>query len=123
MLHLVAVVRTYFSEEDITSIIRATRAGELGTRLTVTRNRNTLRKKHYVLAVTMKKVVFWDTKTQFLPQRRNITSSLQRPARKCCVRFEVVTGVTVKNDVFWDVTSCGSCKNRRFGGTYRLHHR
>jgi hypothetical protein len=21
------------------------------------------------------------------------------------------------NDVFWDVTSCGSCKNRRFGGT------
>jgi hypothetical protein len=23
----------------------------------------------------------------------------------------------VKNAVFWDVTSCGSCKNRRFGGT------
>jgi hypothetical protein len=23
----------------------------------------------------------------------------------------------VKNDVFWDVTPCGSCKNRRFGGT------
>jgi hypothetical protein len=22
-----------------------------------------------------------------------------------------------KNGVFWDVTSCGSCKNRRFGGT------
>jgi hypothetical protein len=21
--------------------------------------------------------------------------------------------------VFWDVTPCGSCKNRRFGGTYR----
>jgi hypothetical protein len=28
----------------------------------------------------------------------------------------------VKNDVFWDVTSCGSCKNRRFGGSYRLLH-
>jgi hypothetical protein len=26
------------------------------------------------------------------------------------------------NFVFWDVTPCGSCKNRRFGGTYRLHH-
>jgi hypothetical protein len=26
-----------------------------------------------------------------------------------------------KNDVFWDVMPCGSCKNRRFGGTY-LHH-
>jgi hypothetical protein len=33
------------------------------------------------------------------------------------VRFEVFTAVTLKNDVFWDVTPCGSCKNRRFGGT------
>jgi hypothetical protein len=30
--------------------------------------------------------------------------------------------VTMKNDVFWDVTTCGSCKNQRFGGMYRLHH-
>jgi hypothetical protein len=22
----------------------------------------------------------------------------------------------MKNGVFWDVTPCGSCKNRRFGG-------
>jgi hypothetical protein len=29
--------------------------------------------------------------------------------------------VTMKNTVFWDVTPCGSCKNRRFGGTYHLH--
>jgi hypothetical protein len=28
----------------------------------------------------------------------------------------------MKNIVFWDVTPCGSCKNRRFSGTYRLHH-
>jgi hypothetical protein len=34
------------------------------------------------------------------------------------VRFEVFTAVTTKNGVFWDVTPCGSCKNRRFGGTY-----
>jgi hypothetical protein len=27
----------------------------------------------------------------------------------------------VKNAVFWDVTPHGSCKNRRFGGNYRLH--
>jgi hypothetical protein len=33
------------------------------------------------------------------------------------VRFEVFTAVTMKNGVLWDVTSCGSCKNRRFGGT------
>jgi hypothetical protein len=28
----------------------------------------------------------------------------------------------LKNAVFRDVTPCGYCKNRRFGGTYRLHH-
>jgi hypothetical protein len=38
------------------------------------------------------------------------------------VRFEVFTAVTRKNGVFWVVTSCGSCKNRRFGGTWRLLH-
>jgi hypothetical protein len=32
-------------------------------------------------------------------------------------RFEVFTAVTMKNVVFWDVTPCGSCKNRRFEGT------
>jgi hypothetical protein len=26
-------------------------------------------------------------------------------------------GTTLKNGVFWDVTPCGSCKNRRFGRT------
>jgi hypothetical protein len=33
------------------------------------------------------------------------------------VRFEAFTAVTMMNDVFWDVTPCGSCKNRRFGGS------
>jgi hypothetical protein len=33
------------------------------------------------------------------------------------VLFEVFTAVTMKNGVFWVVTPCGSCKNRRFGGT------
>jgi hypothetical protein len=28
----------------------------------------------------------------------------------------------MKKGVFWDVTPCGSCKNRRFGGTWRLLH-
>jgi hypothetical protein len=27
------------------------------------------------------------------------------------------TYILLKNGVFWDVTPCGSCKNRRFGGT------
>jgi hypothetical protein len=29
---------------------------------------------------------------------------------------------TLKNSVFWDVTPCGSCKNRRLGGNHLLHH-
>jgi hypothetical protein len=33
------------------------------------------------------------------------------------VRLEVFTAVTMKNGFFWDVTPCGACKNRRFGGT------
>jgi hypothetical protein len=28
----------------------------------------------------------------------------------------------MKNGVFWVVTPCGSCKNRRFEGTWRLLH-
>jgi hypothetical protein len=27
----------------------------------------------------------------------------------------------MKNAVLLDVTSCGTCKNRRFGGTYHHH--
>jgi hypothetical protein len=37
------------------------------------------------------------------------------------VKSEVFMAVTMKNAVFWDVTPCSSCVNRRFGGTYRLH--
>jgi hypothetical protein len=29
---------------------------------------------------------------------------------------------TGKNTAFWDVTLCGSCKNSRFGGTYRFRN-
>jgi hypothetical protein len=32
------------------------------------------------------------------------------------------TSLSIKNGVFWVVTPCGSCKNRRFGGTWRLLH-
>jgi hypothetical protein len=28
----------------------------------------------------------------------------------------------MKNAIFWDVTPCGSCKNRRLDGTYNLHN-
>jgi hypothetical protein len=32
------------------------------------------------------------------------------------------TVVITNNTVFWDIASCGSSKNRRFEGTYRLTH-
>jgi hypothetical protein len=38
------------------------------------------------------------------------------------IRFEVFTAGTMKTAVFWDVTLCGSCKKRCFGGTWRLQH-
>jgi fatty acid desaturase len=51
------------------------------------------------------------------------TVDFQRSPAGCTVispkigRFELL-----KNVVFWEVTPCGSCRNRRFVGTYRLHH-
>jgi hypothetical protein len=45
------------------------------------------------------------------------TFFILKKLRKAYVRFEVFTAVTMKNGVFWDDTPCGSCKNRRFGGT------
>jgi hypothetical protein len=44
------------------------------------------------------------------------------PGNSKFVSFEVFTAVIIKNGVFWDVTSCGSCKNLRFGGIQRLRH-
>jgi hypothetical protein len=38
------------------------------------------------------------------------------PSDKCEAK------IIMKNGVFWVVTPCGSCKNRRFGGTWRLLH-
>jgi DNA-binding TFAR19-related protein (PDSD5 family) len=44
MLRRVALVRTDVSEEISASLIRVTRIGELGTTLTITSNRRTLRR-------------------------------------------------------------------------------
>jgi hypothetical protein len=39
-----------------------------------------------------------------------------------CNLSQNFTNCRKKNAVSWVVTPCGSCKNRRFRGTYRLHH-
>jgi hypothetical protein len=53
ILRRVAFVRTDVSEEPNASIIRVTRAGELGTTLAVTSNRRTLRRntKYLVFSI------------------------------------------------------------------------
>jgi hypothetical protein len=62
-------------------------------------------------------------KTVLRPEFRNKIYSTEDWFRlPFYLRFEVFTAVTMKNGVLWDVTPCGSCKNRRFRGTWRLLH-
>jgi hypothetical protein len=72
--------------------------------------------------MTMTNAVFWDINFQIVPNRKRITSSLQIQVGYYYVIFEVFAAVTIKIAVFWGVTPCGSCKNRRFEGTDCLHH-
>jgi hypothetical protein len=38
------------------------------------------------------------------------------------MHFYVITNLKNKNAVVLDVMQCVSCKNRRFGGMYVIHH-
>jgi hypothetical protein len=58
-----------------------------------------------------------DAKTKMQFSLYNIKFTTCHAGTSNYVRFEVFTAMTMKNAVFWDVTPCGSCKNRRFGGT------
>jgi hypothetical protein len=49
--------------------------------------------------------------------RRNAWKKYDQYLNENFVRFEVFTAMTMKNGILQDVTQCGSCKNRRFGGT------
>jgi hypothetical protein len=64
MLYHAALVRTDVSEEHFASIIRATRIGELGTTLTITSNRSTLRGNTYspiLVTLIMEAISFSET--------------------------------------------------------------
>jgi hypothetical protein len=37
------------------------------------------------------------------------------------INVEVFTVATMKNSVSWEARPCSSCKNQRYGGTYRLY--
>jgi hypothetical protein len=63
--------------------------------------------------------------TPVLPSRfascTNSPSNLALPHQTLTlVTRHIPTSLFIKNGVFWVVTPCGSCKNRRFGGTWRL---
>jgi hypothetical protein len=44
-------------------------------------------------------------------------SNLQSQDRETSDNIIIIIIIIMKNAVFWDVTPCCSCKNRRFGGT------
>jgi hypothetical protein len=80
----------------------------------------------------MKNGVFWDVTLCVSLVRTDVSEELSASfisvtridelGTIMVVRFEVFTVVTMKNGVFWVVTPCGSCKNRRIGGTWRFLH-
>jgi hypothetical protein len=63
-------------------------------------------------------LTLWDQKlkSEVYPPRI-LTNGQVEICLNLCVRFEVLTAVTMKNAVFWDMAPCGSCVNRRFVGT------
>jgi hypothetical protein len=121
----VALARIDVSEEHVASIFRVERISELGTTL------------QWPLRIfsTLKIEATCSSETTVLtrPTRHNIeedSHSHCRESFKSYIPYSVVSHSRkqqcfwnkLKNAVFWDVTPCGSCKNRRFEGTYRLHH-
>jgi hypothetical protein len=55
--------------------------------------------------------------SRFLNPAANWNTFLVKYELRLYIRFEAFMAVSMKNGVFWDVTPCSSCKNRRFGGT------
>jgi hypothetical protein len=52
------------------------------------------------------------------------TFLLMKTAEECKSKLDRNNKIVffLKNGVFWVVTPCGSCNNRRFGGTWLLLH-
>jgi hypothetical protein len=58
---------------------------------------------------------------QCAPPKWQAVLKLQSSTTQKMILFTATAGYSIlKNGVFWDVTLCGPCKNRRFGGTWRL---
>jgi hypothetical protein len=55
-------------------------------------------------------------------QHLKIVETSFENASQCKNLGTIVTNRNLKKGVFWVVTPCGSCKNRRFRETWRLLH-
>jgi hypothetical protein len=55
--------------------------------------------------------------TVHTPDIRNEGSDTYISQTLSVYRFQVFKAVTMMNVVFWDVSPCGSCKNKHLGGT------
>jgi hypothetical protein len=113
MLLCVALVRSDVSEEPGASFIRVTRIGELGTTLSVTSNRRTLRRN------TTRRNIPEDT-ILHSHRRGNLKSYIKRivVTRICCHRqgplhFGYPGLPTAVNPILNLVTFCGRCNGLR----------
>jgi hypothetical protein len=124
MLRRVAFVRTDVSKELSASFISVTRIGELGTTLALTSNRST----HLVFLRSVRRLLVRASVVPSSPVLVTLmmdalcssdTSIFARATRSNIPEDAVLEEMRfmLKNGVFWVVTPCGSCKNRRFGGT------
>jgi hypothetical protein len=60
-------------------------------------------------------VLIYNTHTYTYVYTQEFSLDAHCSNNKLFIKLEVFTAVTMMNAVFWDVTPCGSCKNRRFG--------
>jgi hypothetical protein len=88
-----------------------TQVGSLQSHLKGTNNRKSKKSKSYHIMESVSR----ETEVPSNAQQWTVNYVLNR------LRFEVFTAVTMKNDVFWDVTQGGSCKFLRNVGSYKSH--
>jgi hypothetical protein len=116
LLRRVALVRTDVSEEPGASM-RVTKIGALGTTQAATSNRRTLRRN---TSVTSQKTPFFIVTAVKTSNLTHFFLSLFVFAYICTLQ-----DLRFSRRWLWRIapfTPCGSCKNRRFGLTWRLFH-